>query len=243
MSIQFNFQNKIALVTGATGYLGRSFCREFSALGGDCILVDQDHEILKDFSNELKKNFSARSFSYTVDLLSTNSRNELNKRLQEDFGHIDILINNAAYTGDSNVKGWSERFEKQTLEAWNAALEVNLTSAFDIINSNINLFLSAENCSIINVSSIYGVLGPDMDLYSGTSMGNPMGYGVTKAGLNQATRYLASILGPKIRVNSVSPGGIYRDQPSAFINRYVQKVPLKRMATELDIVHTFIFGK
>ncbi len=83
-------------------------------------------------------------------------------------------------------------------------------------------------------ASIYGMVGPDFSLYAGTSMGNPAAYAASKGGLLQLTRYLATALAPRVRVNAITPGGIVRGQPPAFIERYVAKTPLGRMATEED---------
>ena len=89
--------------------------------------------------------------------------------------------------------------------------------------------------SIIFFVSIYGQVGPDSYLYEGTGMVNPTGYGASKGGLLQLTRYLANVMSPDVRVNSVSPGGVYRGQPESFHERYAQRAPLGRMAKEEDL--------
>ena len=88
--------------------------------------------------------------------------------------------------------------------------------------------------SIINISSIYGAVGPDMSLYDGTSMGNPAAYAVSKGGILQMTRWLSTVLAPDIRVNSITPGGIARNQPLPFVERYEKRTPLRRMGREED---------
>ena len=89
--------------------------------------------------------------------------------------------------------------------------------------------------SIINIASIYGINGPDFSLYEDTEMGNPAAYAASKGGLIQLTRWLSTSLAPKIRVNAVSPGGIFRNQPKNFVERYENKTPLGRMANEEDL--------
>jgi NAD(P)-dependent dehydrogenase (short-subunit alcohol dehydrogenase family) len=86
----------------------------------------------------------------------------------------------------------------------------------------------------VNVSSIYGLVAPNMGLYDGTVMGNPAAYGATKGGIVQLTRYLATVLSPEIRVNAFAPGGIARGQAGEFTERYERLTPLGRMATEDD---------
>ena len=98
------------------------------------------------------------------------------------------------------------------------------------------LLNGSKGANIINVGSIYGIYAPDFSLYEGTNMGNPAAYGVSKAGLNQLTKWLSTSMAPNIRVNSISPGGISRDQPKKFVTKYIQKTPLKRMANEVDFL-------
>ena len=88
--------------------------------------------------------------------------------------------------------------------------------------------------SIINMASIYGSYGPDYELYRDTTMGNPAAYAASKGGLVQLTRWLATTLAPAVRVNSISPGGVFRSQPEIFVERYKKRTPLGRMATEDD---------
>ena len=94
---------------------------------------------------------------------------------------------------------------------------------------------------IVNVSSIYGMCGPDYSLYEGTKMGNPAAYAASKGGLIQLSRWMATTLAPDIRVNTISPGGVFRNQPKEFIKRYETKTPLGRMATEEDLKGAIIF--
>ena len=99
----------------------------------------------------------------------------------------------------------------------------------------------AEMPCILNIASIYGVLGPDMEIYAGTNMGNPAAYAVSKGGLIQLTKWLSTILAPKIRVNCISAGGVKRGQSKSFISKYEKKVPLARMAVEEDIAKAMLF--
>src|SRR6185436_14020356 len=126
-------------------------------------------------------------------------------------------------------------FEQQTFDAFEAAMRVNVGSAFVAVQEARQALTESGHGSVILVGSLYGVVGPDMRLYEGTSMGNPAGYAVSKGGLLQLARYLATVLAPKVRVNCVSPGGIERGQPQVFQDRYIARTPLARMGTEEDI--------
>jgi NAD(P)-dependent dehydrogenase (short-subunit alcohol dehydrogenase family) len=132
------------------------------------------------------------------------------------------------------LDGWVTAFENQSLATWRRAFEVNLTAAFHLSQLLAPLVRSTGGGSIINVGSIYGLAGPDLGLYEETPMGSPAAYAASKGGLLQLTRWLATVLAPDIRVNSISPGGVARGQPEAFVSRYVKRTPLGRMATEED---------
>ena len=113
-------------------------------------------------------------------------------------------------------------------------MEVNLTAVFDLCQGLIPLLKNAEGASIINIASIYGEYGPDWSLYKGTNMTNPAAYGASKGGLIQFTRWLSTTIAPHVRVNAVSPGGIFRSQPDKFVSRYEARTPMARMAIEDD---------
>ena len=114
-------------------------------------------------------------------------------------------------------------------------MRVNVTSAFVMVQEAREALVTSGCGSVVFVSSIYGVVGPDMRLYEGTELANPAGYGASKAGLIQLARHLGMILAPRVRVNAITPGGIWRDQPEVFTNRYCERTPLGRMASEEDV--------
>ena len=125
-------------------------------------------------------------------------------------------------------------FEEQSIDTWRRALEVNLIAVFELCQGLTPLLEAEKGASIINIGSIYGEYGPDWHLYESTNMSNPAAYGASKGGIIQLTRWLATTLAPHVRVNTISPGGIFRNQPEKFVKRYEAKTPLGRMATEDD---------
>ncbi|MCB1178613.1 MAG: SDR family oxidoreductase, partial [Leptospiraceae bacterium] len=138
------------------------------------------------------------------------------------------------YVGTSNLKGWSVPFEEQSRDTWRDTLEVNLTAPFIMIQAFTKILRESKNSSVINIGSIRGMLGVDMKLYEGTKMGSSIAYSASKGGLLQMTRYLATVLAPDIRVNSISLGGIARNQNELFTKRYIDSTPLGRMGKEED---------
>lgn len=168
------------------------------------------------------------------DLEDAGQREALAARALGNGPGVDILVNNAAFVGTSGLSGWAVPFEDQSVETWRRALEVNLTSVFHLCQLFAPALKAGSASSIINIASIYGEYGPDWSLYEGTAMANPAAYGASKGGVIQFTRWLATTLGPEVRVNAISPGGVARGQPESFVERYEARTPLRRMAIEDD---------
>jgi NAD(P)-dependent dehydrogenase (short-subunit alcohol dehydrogenase family) len=229
-----NLKGRRALITGATGGLGKVMAATLAELGADLILVDRLEPDLDIWSKNLTERWGVKVEWQVCDLEQQAQRTELIASLKSSSHGLNILINNAAFVGASDLEGWAVPFELQTVETWRRALEVNLTAIFDLCQSLTPLLKIAEGSSIINVASIYGLYGPDWSLYEGTSMSNPAAYGASKGGLIQFSRWLATTIAPDIRVNAISPGGIFRSQAEVFVRRYESKTPLGRMATEDD---------
>jgi NAD(P)-dependent dehydrogenase (short-subunit alcohol dehydrogenase family) len=235
---------RCALITGAAGNLGTIMSETIAELGGDLILIDLNESSLVSLSTKIKLNYNVNVKYYVVDLENKSQRRKLITAINCSKKNLNIIINNAAFVGSDSLPGWSTIFENQSTETWKRAFEVNLTSIFELCRDLNNKLKNQAGSSIINIGSIYGMLGPNWDLYAGTDMGNPAAYSASKGGLIQLTRWMATTLGPNIRVNSISPGGIYRDQEKNFIKEYLKRTPLKRMATENDFrgVIAFLAG-
>ena len=230
-----NLRGRRALVTGATGNLGKVIANTLAELGADLILVDQPGSDFESLTARLTERWSVAITHHFCDLELQTGRTELMEQVNKSNSGLNILVSNAAFVGTSDLTGWNVPFEQQTLSTWRRALEVNLTAIFDLCQGLTPMLRAAEGASIINIASTYGMLGPDWSLYEGTTMGNPAAYGASKGGLIQFTRWLATTLAPAVRVNAISPGGIRRNQPDQFIARYAARTPLQRMATEDDM--------
>lgn len=224
-------EKRVAVITGGAGHLGRSFAETLLELGAQVVLVDRDQAALDSAKQEIGW---AGITTLTADLLDEAATTQIVPQIIERLGGVDVLVNNAAFTGASGISGFAVPLAEQTLPAWNAAMRVNLGAPFQLSLAARETLVSRRGV-IINIGSIYGEVGPDFSLYEGTKMGNPAAYGVSKGGLLQLTRYLATALAPHVRVNAISPGGIARGQPDAFRKRYEARAPLGRMATEEDM--------
>jgi NAD(P)-dependent dehydrogenase (short-subunit alcohol dehydrogenase family) len=229
-----SMNNRTALITGATGGLGRVVADTFAELGASLVLVDREGSDFESLKKSLNDRWSVSVDVHACDLEQQKERLDLISKVKEDKKSLSVLVNNAAFVGSSDLEGWAVPFEEQTVETWRRAVEVNLTAVFDLSKGLFPLMRISEGASIINVSSIYGFCGPDWSLYEGTSLGNPAGYSASKGGVLQLTRWLARTIAPHVRVNAISPGGIKRGQPESFVSRYEARTPLRRMAIEDD---------
>ena len=229
-----SLKGRQALITGAAGHIGRVMAQTLAELGADLLLVDRPGANYGALVEEIERDWGVKVQTFDCDLELQSDRDHLVVSIRQQESGLDVLINNASFVGTSDLQGWITDFEHQTVETWRRALEVSLTAAFDLSKGFAPLLKQSKGGSIINISSIYGSYGPDYRIYEGTAMGNPAAYGVAKGGLIQLTRWLATTLAPQVRANTISPGGVFRNQPDVFVERYEARTPLARMATEDD---------
>jgi NAD(P)-dependent dehydrogenase (short-subunit alcohol dehydrogenase family) len=229
-----NLRGRTALITGATGGIGQETAFTIAELGGSLILVDRPNSNYNQMKQTITHNWNVDVECIDCDLECESSRLKLIEFVIKNNANLDILINNAAFVGESDLEGWVENFENQSLETWRRAVEVNLTAPFHLSQAFTPLLKKSGKGSIVNISSIYGINAPDYSLYKDTEMGNPAGYSASKGGLIQLTRWLSSTIAPDVRVNSISPGGVFRNQPDSFVKKYESQTPLNRMAIEED---------
>ena len=235
LSQLMNLKGQKALITGAAGQLGTIFAQALAEMGASLVLVDKEPAKLSLLSDSLQQVFGASCTCRICDLEQESARQELINNFTQNKEELNILVNNAALVGSSELVGWSVPFVDQSLASWRRALEVNLTAAFHLSQGFASTLADANNANIINISSIYAHVGPDWKLYQGTSIVNPAAYSASKAALEQLTRWLATSLAPNIRVNAIAPGGVSRGQPQRFIESYSAKTPLRRMAQPIDV--------
>lgn len=229
-----SLKGRRALITGATGGIGRVIALTLAELGADLLLVDRPGSVYGPLVQEIDHAWRVNVQTFDCDLEVEGDRHRLVESVRQQDGGLDVLVNNAAFVGTSDLPGWITDFDQQTVVTWRRALEVNLTAAFDLSKGFASLLKGSSGGSIINIGSIYGSYGPDHSLYAGTRMGNPAAYAASKGGLIQLTRWLATTLAPRVRANAISPGGVFRNQPKVFVERYEARTPLARMASEDD---------
>lgn len=228
-----SLKGRKAVVAGGAGHIGGMIRETLKELGAEVAVLDREAAVKG--TPPLGTRGGRGELFYPCDLRNEKETRRVSQRMIADLEGLDILVHAAAYVGDTPVAGWKAPFADQTVEAWNEALQVNLTSMFVLVQESREALLASGRGSVLLFSSIYGMVGPDWRLYLATDMANPAAYNVSKGGVLQLTRYLATLLAPKVRVNAISPGGVARGQPPSFQDRYCQRTPLGRMAAEEDM--------
>jgi NAD(P)-dependent dehydrogenase (short-subunit alcohol dehydrogenase family) len=228
-------EGRKALIAGGAGHVGRAAAEALIELGASVALIDRNESVL-----EYASSLSAKA-AFVCDLADEDELRRTVRSVIERLGGLDILVHSAAYVGTTTSPGWAVPFSEQTVQAWDAAFRVNVTAGFISVQEARAALSASGNGSIVFIGSIYASLAPDFRLYEDTAMANPAGYGSSKGALLQLMRHCSTLLAPQVRVNSISPGGIQRGQPAAFVDRYERKVPLGRMATEEDVKGAIAF--
>jgi len=230
-----DLKGRVALITGGAGHIGGTMAEVFAELGATIVLLDINEEQSGDVAARLRKEYSGDVLVLTVDLGNDEQVRVVPEQVINKFGRLDILVNNAALVGTSNLKGWGVPFKQQSAQTWRTALEMNLTAPFVLTQACTEALEASGHGSVIMIGSIYGMVGPDWGLYEGTTLGNPAAYAASKGGLLQLTRWLAATLAPSVRVNMITLGGIFRGHTDPFLSRYVARTPLNRMGSEEDV--------
>jgi len=229
-------QGKTVAITGAAGHIGRLYA-EACAENGAASLLLFDLNAPTELAQELSAKYHTGAKAIELNLEDKGSTSCAFDGIEQ----LDVLVNNAAFVGAANLEGWAAPFEDQSIDTWRRALEVNLTAVFGLCQAAWPIMRKSKGSSIVNISSIYGILGPDNSIYEGTSMATPAAYAASKGGVLQLTRYLATNMAPDVRVNALALGGIERGQPESFQKRYKARTPMGRMGTEKDMVGPMLF--
>ncbi|MGB3409664.1 MAG: SDR family oxidoreductase [Microthrixaceae bacterium] len=232
---------RVAIVTGGAGHIGSAVADALAEQGATVAVVDLDPNRCDAVAREIEQKRSSRTFALAVDLADEAATRAIADRVLDTAGSIDILIHVAALVSAEPLLNWTTPFEEQSTEVWRRALEVNLTAVFALTQACTPALRASGNGSVVTFGSTYGIVGPDWSIYDGTDMGNAAGYAASKGGVIQLTRWLATTLAPDIRVNTLSPGGVFRGHPDSFKEAYEARTPLGRMATEEDYKGAAVF--
>lgn len=252
MKIQekFDLTGRVSIVTGAVGLLGAEFCRTLAEAGAAVVVVDVNESASQETADTLTRS-GYKSLAVPADITKPDSVNAIVDKVVSTFGQLDILVNSAAldpkFDPDAIKKGITPgAFEDYPLDQWNAALNVNLTGMFLVTQACVKQMLTqGKKGNIINICSTYGLNGPDQSIYvnDGERVAfKPVYYTVTKAGVLGFTKYLAAYYaGTEIRVNALTPGGVFNNHEDYFVNNYSAKTILGRMAQKDEMNGALLF--
>ena len=220
-------KGKIILVTGGAGMFGKCMVEGLAEADGTVITASRDLKAGQQLAESYRKT-GLDVHAMQLDQTDHKSVIKLNNEIKKQFGGLDVFVNNAM---SRPMKRYVD-----PLERWDESMQVNATGMFDILREAADLIVQRGGGSIINIASMQGMFSPLFSLYEGTDMDSSPDYNFHNGGIISLTKYLARKLAPqKIRVNSISPGGLFANQPEPFLSRYNKAVPLGRMANNDDI--------
>lgn len=243
----FDLSGRVAVVTGGAGLLGAQFCRVLAEAGASVVIADLDRESAFDLASSLTQD-GYQATGHMLDVTSIHSVQAMVSAALDIYQGLHILVNSAALdpkfdNETQNIHSYS--FENYPLELWQQALDINLTGAMLCCQYALPLMLDQGSGTIINIASIYGLVAPDQRLYQQKNKlphFKPAYYAVTKAGILGLTKYLAAYCaGKDIRVNALTPGGIYNGHDDAFVKAYAARTVLGRMGEEDEMNGALLF--
>jgi len=252
MKIQekFDLTGRVAVVTGGVGLLGAEFCRTFAEAGAAVAVVDLNASASQVVADSLT-NSGYKALALPTDITQPDSVNAAVKKILSTFGRLDVLVNSAAldpkFDPEAVNKGITPgAFEDYPLDLWDSALNVNLTGMFLMTQACVKPMIEqGKKGSIINICSTYGLNGPDQRIYikEGKRVAfKPIYYTVTKAGVMGFTKYLAAYYAEtEIRVNALTPGGVFNNHEDYFVKNYSAKTILGRMAKKDEMNGALLF--
>jgi len=241
----FSLKDRVAVVTGSLGLLGKHHCQALSEAGANIIVCDLNLEGCEGFAEQLPSDAIGA-------VLNVTDRNSIGAALDKAltrFGHVDILVNNAAINDmfeSPELQAEQSAFENYPFEMWQRSLDVNVSGVF-----NCAQIIGAEMArkgkgSIVNIASTYGIVGPDQSIYRDDegrqAFYKSPAYPATKGAVISFTKFLAAYWGNAgVRVNTLSPGGVENNQDDWFVKNYSQRTPLGRMAAPNDYQGALVF--
>lgn len=246
MNPSIALDGKTAVITGAGGLLGSRFALALSDAGAAIVAADVDGAAAERTARAVVA-AGGRAVSVRCDVSRQASARSMVRRAVEAFGGVDILVNNAA-TQTRDRASFLAPVEAYTEKVWRRVMAVNLDGMFFAAQAAASdMIRRRAKGSVIQISSVYGVVAPDFSIYKGSffrgrPIASPAVYAASKAGVLGLTRYLAAYWAPQgIRVNAVSPGGVRSGQNAAFVRKYSARVPMGRMAEAGDVAGAVLY--
>ncbi|MBK9167525.1 MAG: SDR family oxidoreductase [Bryobacterales bacterium] len=231
----FRLDGKVALVSGGAGIVGGAIVRALAESGATVVSASRDGAKCEAHAGELRA-AGLKVEGESCDFADEHGMTALRGRILARHTRLDILVNNAVARAGGDL-------DQTTGAEWESVMRLNSTGLFLACRIFAEPMQQQRSGSIVNIASIYGMVGPDFSIYEGTPLHNSVSYSFAKGGMINLTRYLASYYAPwNIRVNALSPGGIQTPaHPERFVAQYSARTPMKRMGTEDDLTGPAVF--
>jgi NAD(P)-dependent dehydrogenase (short-subunit alcohol dehydrogenase family) len=240
----FNLKNKTIVLTGSAGRLGTRFAHVLSKSGANVVLIDIEQSANKKLERELILQYKTKPTSFCVDISDQNKVKQLIKKIMLKYSKIDVLINNAHFIPRTHAKR-DASFEKYPLDLWDETISINLRGLFLCCQEIGQIMLKQKKGVIVNISSIYGIVGADQRIYGKSRLNSPPFYAASKGAMVNFSRYLAAYWeGKNIRVNTLTLGGVFDEKlhkDKTFVKNYSKKTILGRMANKEDYDGPLLF--
>lgn len=233
----FNLDGRVAVVTGGAGLIGHALAQGLATFGAHTFIADVNADAAEKRASELTRK-GLKCSAVEVDILDATSISSVIDKILSKAGALDVWVNSAY----PKSRDWGLPFEDVSIESWRNAVDSQMTSYCFCSRAAAEAMRSQKRGSIINLGSTYGMVGPDFSIYEGTALTMPAAYAAIKGGIINFTRYLASYYAKDgIRFNCISPGGVENNQATTFVEKYVRKTLLGRMAKPEDIAGAAVF--
>lgn len=235
---KFDLTGKVIVMTGACGLIGRAFCEAVAQFGGSLVVGDIQAADPESFAKAISSRYGQKIKGFVLDVSDRDSVAEMRDFTLKEFGRIDGLVN--AHQNKSHLI--FEPFEKVSDENWETVIQVNLTGTF--LTCQLLGSWMAENGggTIVNIPSTYSVVAPNQNLYKGTTLGCPAAYSASKGGIDALSRYLAAYwASKKVRVNMITPHGVWNNHEKQFEKNFAQFSPMERMSYNHEVAGGLIY--
>lgn len=235
---KFNLTNKVIIITGGCGLIGKAFCEAVVQFGGNVVVADIETAQPAKFAEELQNRHSIKCIGVVTEVEKKNSVQQLKEITLKEFGKIDGLV--CAHQNKSHLK--FEPFENVCEENWDKVIEVNLKGTF-LLCQIIGSYMAQQGSgSIVTMPSTYSNVAPNQNLYKGTSLGCPAAYSASKGGIDALSRYLAAYWADKgVRVNMITPHGVWNHHEKTFEENFANFSPMKRMSYNHEVAPALIY--
>lgn len=242
----FNLEERTIIIAGGAGQIGFSFCEILADAGAKVVIADIDTDMAYEKMSLLDPDMQSRLHVYQLDVSKKSQVSTLYKKVREEQGKIYGLVNCFHFKGSTRTldttSNFFKGFEEYPEEAWDLVHEINLKGTFLMSQASIPYFKENGQGVIVNVSSTYGNVSANKNIYGNSGINSPVAYATSKAAIINLTRYLSTHLAEmNIRVNCLSPGGVHNNQSQEFIDNYSRLTPLGRMAKARDYQGSILF--